>query len=46
MSSADVEREALAAVDRYLVALNARNTEAIRDFRTPVRIADLFGKKS
>lgn len=30
-ASTDVEREALAAVDRYLVALNARNTEAIRD---------------
>ncbi len=30
-SSADVEREALAVVDRYLVALNARDTEAIRD---------------
>ena len=27
----DVEREALAVVDRYLAALNARDSEAIRD---------------
>lgn len=27
----DIEREALATVDRYLAALNARDTEAIRD---------------
>ena len=31
MSSADVEREALAVVDRYLAALNGRDTGAIRD---------------
>lgn len=31
MSDDSVEQEALAAVDRYLAALNARDTEAIRD---------------
>lgn len=29
--SSEIERQALAVVDRYLVALNGRNTEAIRD---------------
>ena len=30
MSDADAKREALAAVDRYLAGLNARDTDAIR----------------
>ena len=31
MTDPNVEREALAVVDRYLAALNARDTKAIRD---------------
>lgn len=47
MSSANAAREALAAVDRYLAALNARNTPAIRDaFNFPHMRIGATGKLS